>query len=164
MRADADLEKALQTPAREAAQTEADRSTYERRAKAVERERAIAENELANRIELATREKQLVTQEGANARARAEEAAAAGLIDERAKAERRRVFTEASAEATRALGQAESDAESAKLAAFAAVPVEVLQALALREAAAHLPNVGSLTLTPDVLTGALAALGMRKES
>lgn len=164
VRADADLEKALQTPAREAAQTEADRSTYERRAKAVERERAIAENELANRIELATREKLLVTQEGANARARSEEAAAAALIDERAKAERRQVLTEASAAATRALGQAEGEAESARLAAFAAVPVEVLQALALRDLAAHLPNVGSLTLTPDVLTGALAALGVKKES
>lgn len=164
VRADADLEKALQTPAREAAQTEADRSTYERRAKAVERERAIAENELANRIELATREKQLVTQEGANARARAEEAAAAALIDERSKAERRRLVTDASVEATRAIGQAEADAETARLAAAATVSTEVLQVLALRELAAHLPAIGSLTLTPDVLTGALAALGVRKEA
>ena len=31
---------------------------------------------------------------------------------------------------------------------------------ALRELAAHLPAIGSLTLTPDVLTGALAALGV----
>ena len=71
VRAEADMEKFLQTPAREQAQTEADKSTFERRALAVERERAIAENELANRIELAVREQELVTQEGTNARTRA---------------------------------------------------------------------------------------------
>ncbi len=38
---------------REAVQQDADRATYERRADAVHRERAIAENELANQIELA---------------------------------------------------------------------------------------------------------------
>lgn len=158
VRADADLERALQTPAREAAQAEADASTYQRRAQAVERERAIAENELANRIELATREKQLVAQEGANARARAEEAAAAALIEEQAKAERREVFTRAEAKATRTMGEAEGAAERARLAAFAELPTEVLRALALRELATHLPEVGQLTITPDLLTGALAGL------
>ena len=58
VRADADMERFLQTPAREQAQGDADKSTFERRALAVERERAIAENELANRIELAMREQQ----------------------------------------------------------------------------------------------------------
>lgn len=164
VRADADLERALQTPAREAAQTEADRSTYERRATAVERERAIAENELATRIELATREKQLVAQEGVNARARAEEAAAAALIEERAKAERQHVLAEATAEATRVQGEAEGAAERARLAAFAEVPAEVLRALALRELSGHLPGIGQLTITPDLLTGALTALGGRKDA
>ena len=72
-----EVEKAPQTPAREALQQEADRATYERRAVAVESERAIAENELANQIELARREEQLVAQRGANARRQAEEAAGA---------------------------------------------------------------------------------------
>jgi hypothetical protein len=31
-------------------------------------------------------------------------------------------------------------------------------ALALREAAGSLPNIGSLTITPDLLSGALAGL------
>ena len=60
VRAEPDVERALQTPTREEVQQEADRATYERRAMAVERERAIAENELQNQIELARREEQLV--------------------------------------------------------------------------------------------------------
>lgn len=161
VRADADLERALQTPARESAQSEADRSTYERRALAVERERAIAENELSNRIELAGREQQLVLQEGTNARARAEEAAAAALIETRSQAERRAVSAAADADATRLRGQADADAQRALLTAQAEVPQEVLIAAALKELAAHLPQVGQLTVTPDLLTGALAALGAR---
>lgn len=162
VRADADLERALQTPAREAAQAEADRSTFERRALAVERERAIAENELDTRIELATREQQLVAQEGANARSRAEEAAAAALIAARAEADRQGVLATADAEAVRLHGEAEGAAERARLAAFADIPTEVLQTLALRELAGHLPEIGQLTVTPDVLTGVLAGLAGRR--
>ncbi len=44
-----------QTPSRERVQQEADRATHERRALAVQRERAIAENELQNQIELRSR-------------------------------------------------------------------------------------------------------------
>ena len=162
VRADADLERALQTPAREAAQAEADRSTFERRALAVERERAIAENELGTRIELATREQQLVAQEGANARDRADEAAAAALIEARAKAQRQGVLAAASADAVRVQGEAEGAAERARLAAYAEVPAEVLRTLALRDLAGHLPEIGQLTVTPDVLTGALAGLTGRR--
>lgn len=163
VRADADLERALQTPAREAAQAEADRSTYERRALAVERERAIAENELATRIELATREQHLVAQEGANARARADEAAAAALIETRATAEQRGVLAAADADAVRVRGEADGAAERARLAAFAEIPTDVLRVLALRELASHLPDIGQLTVTPDVLTGALAGLTGHRE-
>lgn len=55
-----DVEKALGTPAREQLQQDADRATYERRALAVECERAIAENELQNKIELARRRSSLL--------------------------------------------------------------------------------------------------------
>ena len=54
LRPEPEVEKALRTPAREQIQQEADRSTYERRAVAVERERAIAENELQSQIELSS--------------------------------------------------------------------------------------------------------------
>lgn len=68
LRPEPEVERALRTPARELIQQEADRATYERRAVAVERERAIAENELDSQIELARREEQLVDQRGTNAR------------------------------------------------------------------------------------------------
>ncbi|MGV9571217.1 SPFH domain-containing protein, partial [Streptomyces nigra] len=72
LRPEPEVERALRTPAREQIQQEADRATYERRAVAVERERAIAENELASQIELARREEQLVDQRGTNARREAD--------------------------------------------------------------------------------------------
>jgi regulator of protease activity HflC (stomatin/prohibitin superfamily) len=157
-RADADMERFLQTPARELAQGDADKSTFERRALAVERERAIAENELANRIELAMREEELVTQEGTNARTRATEAAAAALIETNAAVERQGLLAEADAKRARLVGEAEGVAEAARLAAYAGVDGRVLTSLALRELAANLPQVGTLTVTPDLLTGALAGL------
>ncbi len=60
IRPEPDVEKALQTPTREQVQQDADKATFERRAVAVERERAIGENELQTQIELARREEQLV--------------------------------------------------------------------------------------------------------
>jgi regulator of protease activity HflC (stomatin/prohibitin superfamily) len=158
VRGDADMERFLQTPAREVAQTEADRSTFERRALAVDRERAIAENELANRIELAVREQQLVSQEGANARTRAEEAAAAAMIEANAVLQRSRLLTEADARRTREVGEAEAAAEAAKVAVYAEVERSVLAAMVARELAGALPEISNLTITPDLLTGALAAL------
>src|SRR6201999_2809169 len=102
LRPEPDVEKALRTPAREQIQQEADRSTYERRAVAVERERAIAENELQSQIELARREEQLVTQRGANARREAQDAAAAGQIAAQAQADKEERLGRARAMATRA--------------------------------------------------------------
>lgn len=143
----ADLEKALETPLREQVQQDADKATYERRATAVERERTIAENELQSRIELAKREELLVAQEGANAQKRALEAAAV-----------KRIETEASAESTRTMGSARADAEAARLASYADADTSLLLALAAHNAADHLPSIGTLNLTPDVITQALSRL------
>lgn len=153
-----DVERALQTPAREAMQSEADRATYDRRATAVDMERAIAENELGNKIELATREQQLVVQEGANARRTAQEQAAAEGIRATAAAERTQVTTVAEAARIRDIGAAEGERERAALAAFDGVDQTVLMALALRDLAQNLPAIGSLTVTPDLLTGVLGQL------
>ncbi len=158
VRASADLERSLQTPAREAVQGEADKAVYERRALAVERERAIAENEMANRIELAVREAELVRQEGANAQQRATEAAAAALVEATADAERTEVLAQARATADRLSGQAEAEAAKALVDAHAGADPRVLLMLTLRELAGELPSIGQLTLTPDLLTGALAGL------
>jgi len=56
IRPEPEVERALQTPMREEVQQDADKATFERRALAVERERAISENELQSQIELAKRE------------------------------------------------------------------------------------------------------------
>lgn len=108
LRPEPEVERALRTPAREQIQQEADRATYERRAVAVERERTIAENELASRIELARREEQLVEQRGTNARREAEETAAADRV--RAEAEATRTVRLAEAEAARSVKLAEAEA------------------------------------------------------
>ncbi|GAQ61783.1 MULTISPECIES: SPFH domain-containing protein [Streptomyces] len=115
LRPEPEVERALRTPAREQIQQEADRATYERRAVAVERERAIAENELASQIELARREEQLVEQRGTNARREAEERASADAVKAGAEAARTVRLTEAEAERTVKLAEAEA-ARSVKLA------------------------------------------------
>ncbi|WP_433530744.1 SPFH domain-containing protein [Micromonospora sp. CA-263727] len=180
IRPEPELERALQTPTREAVQVQADRATYARRAQAVEQERAIAENELQNKIELARREQQLVEQHGANSRRRAELEAVAELAVAQGKAEREkvanaaaaeraqvlavaeaekeRVLAAAKADGVRAVGHAEAEAEGAKLAAYADLPPEVLRALTVRELAGQLPEIGQLTITPDVLTDLLTRL------
>jgi regulator of protease activity HflC (stomatin/prohibitin superfamily) len=158
LRPEPEVERALQTPTREQVQQEADRATYERRALAVNRERAIAENELQNQIELAIREEQLVTQRGQNQRRQAEETAAAERTAADAKADRERVLAASRADATRLIGDAEGDAETAKLGAYREIEPKILLGLAVRELAGGLPNIGTLNLTPDLLTTALAAL------
>jgi hypothetical protein len=158
IRPEPEMEKALRTPARELAQQEADKATYERRALAVERERAIAENEMQSQIELARREEQLVAQRSANARRQAEGAAAAGQIETEAQAQRELRLAQAGAEGTRALGAAEAETEAAKLAPYAGLPQATLLALAVRELAGQLPQIGSLVLSPDLLAPVLAGL------
>ncbi|MFJ1755929.1 SPFH domain-containing protein [Kitasatospora sp. NPDC088134] len=169
VRPEAEMERALRTPAREQVQQEADRATYERRAVAVERERAIAENELESQIELARREEELVAQKGTNARRDAEQKAAADAVRTDSEAARRTRLAVAEAEAAgtmavqqaeaaRALGEAKAAAEAAWLTAHQQVGPEILQALALIRLAEHLPRIDSITLTPDVLTGLLTRL------
>jgi regulator of protease activity HflC (stomatin/prohibitin superfamily) len=160
VRAEPEVERALQTPTREAVQQDADRATYARRAEAVNRERAIAENELQNQIELARREEQLVAQRGQNERRRAEEQAAAGRIQAEAQAEHQRLVAAGQADTTTLVGTADAEVEAAKLAAYRDVDSAVLLALAARDLAANLPSIGTLSLTPDLLTPVLARLGL----
>jgi regulator of protease activity HflC (stomatin/prohibitin superfamily) len=159
-----DVEKALQTPAREALQQEADRATFERRAVAVDRERAIAENELANQIELARREEQLISQRGANAKRQAQEAATANQIEAESQAQRDERLTQARAQGTRMIGEAKAAAEAALIAAYRDLPDGQLLSLALKDLAGNLPSIGSLTVTPDLLSGLASALTSQRRS
>ncbi|MFF9815145.1 SPFH domain-containing protein [Streptomyces sp. NPDC014006] len=159
IRPEAEVERALRTPAREQIQQEADRATYERRAVAVERERAIAENELASQIELARREEQLVDQRGTNTRREAEEKAAADGVRTEAEAARKVRLARADAEAARATGAARAEAQAAWLRVHGEVDPATLHALAATLLAENLPRIESITLSPDVLTGLLAKIG-----
>ena len=136
LRADEEMERAYQVVTREAAQAEADRATYERRARSVERERAIKENELNNRTELARRQAELVELEGNNERRRTEQSV-----------ERSRLQAEAQQQALAVKLQTLGEAD--RLAVLAAVLPEVLAAL---------PKVDALTVTPDMLSGAIQHL------
>src|SRR4051794_38684155 len=131
LRPEPEVERALRTPARERIQQDADRATFERRAVAVENERAISENELDSRIELARREEQLVSQQGANARRLAEEEAAAAVVRTESERGRRTTLATAEAEALRTIGAATAAAEADRLAAHQQVDPAVLHALAL---------------------------------
>lgn len=135
-----ELERALQMPTFEALQQKADQATFERRALAVDKERAIAENELANRTELARREQLLIAEEAANARTRAEGLAAAQRVEAAAEAERIRTVESAKAEA-----------EQSHIAVYRDLPPAVLLGLAARDLAGKLDRIEHLNVTPDLL-------------
>jgi regulator of protease activity HflC (stomatin/prohibitin superfamily) len=158
VRPEAEVERALRAPARELIQQQADRAGFERRAEAVNRERAIAENELQNRIELATREEQLVAQQGANERRRAEEAAEAAKIEALADAERVRIAAAAMAMQTREVGEAEAASAAANMRVYEGQDPRILLAIAAQSLAGAMPNIGTLNLSPDLLTSALGTL------
>ena len=151
-----ELEKALRQPTREAIQQKADQAAFARRAAAVDHERAIGENELANRLELARREEELVAREGANARRRAEELVAAEQIAAAGVDERERLAAAREADTTDLVQAARLRAERERAEIQAAMPADVLLALALREVAAQIGQVEHLTITPELLTPLLA--------
>jgi regulator of protease activity HflC (stomatin/prohibitin superfamily) len=156
----ADVEHALRQPTHEAIQQQADEATFARRALAVEKERAIAENELQNRIELARREEQLVARSGANERRRAEEEAAAQKIEAEAKDERGRLAARREADTIDLVEAAKLRAERERAEIQGAMPPAVLLALALRQLAGELGKVEHLTITPDLVAPLLERLSV----
>ncbi len=164
VRPEAEMEKALQTPVREHLQQAADKATFERRATAVEQERAISENELQNRIELAIREEQLVEQMGANEHKRITDAAEASRIKASAQAENVEVQGRARAAASRELGAAEAATEARKVKAYEGASEGVLFALSAKEFAGNLPDVGTLVISPDMITPLLAKFMTQDEA
>ena len=163
VRPEPEMEKALQTPVREELQQEADRATFERRAMAVEQERGISENELQNRIELARREEELVTQQGANEHKRITDAAEASRVKAAADSENVEVRGRAKANTLRELGAAEADAERNRVAAYDGVGDSVLIALAAKDFVGNLPDVGTLVVAPDLLMPLMARLISNEE-
>jgi regulator of protease activity HflC (stomatin/prohibitin superfamily) len=140
-----ELERALQTPTFEALQQKADEAMFERRALAVEKERAIAENELATKTELARREKTLISEEAENARNRATGLADANQIEADAEAGRIRV-----------IGAAKAEADGAHIAIYRDLPPAVLMGLAARELAGKLDTIEHVNVTPDLLASLMS--------
>lgn len=154
----AEVEKALAAPARERIAAEADEAAFARRAAAVDKERAIAENELANRIELARRTADLVERDGANERRKAAEAAAADRIAAEGSAETRKLAAEAEAASIRMVEREKNTAETDRLAAYRDLPPAVLLGLAAQQFAGHIETIEHLSLTPDLLASLLGGL------
>lgn len=165
----ADLERALQTPAREQLQRAADAAQFARRAEAVEHERAIAENEMANRIAIAARERELVETEGENTRRRVTEAAAAGRIEAEGRAVRAGVDATAEADGVTVLAVAEAErirvveheravAESERVGAYATLTSEAISALAALALAHKVDRLDHVSLGGDGLGSALRRL------
>ncbi len=162
----ADLEKALQTPARESIQQKADEAVFERRALAVEKERAIKENELASEIELARRQELLIQQRGANklleiqkdsAAEKARVEAAGECSELAAQAHARDVALRAAgdAQAERTLAAARQEAEERRVDLFTRSPARVAVGLALQDFAGKIQGIQHLNISPDLLSSSL---------
>jgi hypothetical protein len=130
----------------------------------VEKERAISENELANKIELARREEELVAREGANDRRRAEEEAAARAITAQATDETERMAARRRTDALRELEAAKLEAERTRAEIESALGAQILVALAARELAGQLGKVEHLTITPELITPLLGRLAASPEA
>jgi regulator of protease activity HflC (stomatin/prohibitin superfamily) len=161
----ADLERALEAPARERIQEQSDEAAFRRRAQAVEKERAIQENELQNQIELARREQQLIEQRGQNGRREATEKAEAARIETEARALQTKTDAEARAESIRAVEGAQFAVDRERLETYRGMPPAVVAALAVQALAGKLQRIDHLNITPDLigtLLGGLVEAGTRR--
>jgi regulator of protease activity HflC (stomatin/prohibitin superfamily) len=153
-----DMERALTMPTLEAIQEEADKATFQRRAIAVENERAIQENELKSQIELAKREEELVVQRGQNERTRAKEQAEKQRIEVEARVETLRLEREAEAGGIRLVEAAKVQAERERMEIYRDLPQSAQLGLAARELAAKLTKIEHLNVSPDLLGPLLGRL------
>jgi hypothetical protein len=152
------VEKELAAPTRERIAADADEAAFARRAAAVDKERAISENELANKIELARRAADLLDQEGANERRRAAEAAATALISAESEAAVHRISAAADAESLKLIETERNALEAARIELYRELAPAVLFGLAARDFAAKVKTIEHLNLTPDLLSSLLTDL------
>lgn len=158
----AEVEKALQTPTREAIQGKADEATFQRRAKAVEMERAIKENELATELELERKQEQLIKQRGDNALTQVRQDAAAEhekVVAESdrlqligaANAKRIMLDAEAQASAQRSMAAARREEDQAHHDIWKGTPSQAALGLVMARFADNIKSVGNINITPDLL-------------
>lgn len=154
-----EIEKALRIPIRETIQQTADEATFKRRAQAVEKERAIQENELQSKIELAKREERFIEQKGMNERRRVLDEADAAKTVATSKAERYEVEARSQAVGTKVIEEAKVTAERERMAIYREFTPERIMALAVQELAAKLNNINQVTITPDHVGSLFKQLG-----
>lgn len=157
-----ELEKALQTPQRESLQQKADEAVFTRRALAVEKERAIKENELATEIELARRQEELIRHQWSNKLLEVQQEAETEKQRAIAQGERERMAAESAAAASRLKSDADAYAnetyygelfkyEESRVKLFSGAPRAVVYGLALQTAASKISNIQHLNVSPDLL-------------
>jgi len=154
----AEVEKELAAPTRERIAADADEAAFARRAAAVDKERAISENELANKIALARRAAELLDQEGANERRRATETAATALISAEGEAAVHKIGAAADAESLKLIETERNSLEGERIALYRELAPAVLFGLAARDFAAKVQTIEHLNLTPDLLSSLLTDL------
>jgi regulator of protease activity HflC (stomatin/prohibitin superfamily) len=158
----AEVEKALQTPTREAIQGKADQAIFQRRAEAVEKERAIKENELATELELERKQEQLIAQRGDNALAQVRQSNAAEQAKTIAKLERialsadanaKRITlaAQANAQAQRSLAAARLEEDKSRHEIWKATPSHAALGLVMARFAENVHSVGNINITPELL-------------
>lgn len=158
----ADVEKALQTPTREAIQSKADEATFQRRALAVEKERAIKENELATELELERKQTQLIQQRGDNALAQVRQDAQVEKERDIAAQERFQLASEGAARRSKIDALAQADAErlmaatrteelNAQHQVWRETPAAAAMGVVMARFAENVHSIGHLNITPDML-------------
>ena len=169
----AELEKALQTPTREAIQQKADEAAFARRALAVEKERAIKENELDTQVELARRQEQLIRREGANKLLGAQQEAERQKFAVAAEVERQRLTAEGAADVERLRAETAAAAERLRLEVLAQYEAQRVQlwqgaspalivGLALQHFGEKIARIEHLNVTPDLLGDLVKQLLLEK--
>lgn len=147
----ADVEKALQTPTREAIQQKADEAMFTRRAIAVEKERAIKENELDTEVELEKRNELLIRKRGENQLLETQQAIESARLSAQASSDEQRIMAEGQAEARRITAAVENEAEAARVALYRDAPPSVATGLAMMQFASKVRDIQHLNITPDML-------------
>lgn len=165
LRPSPEVERALEVPARERIQEQADEASFARRALAVEKERAIQENELQSKIELARREEELIRQKGVNDQRRVKDQSESKRLEAEAAAVRAQIDAEArgttaraEAESLRLIETARVEAERSRMDIYRDLPPHVLAGLAAQELAGKLGRVERIEITPDTLGNAISGI------
>jgi hypothetical protein len=147
----ADLARALRQPTAERLQQSADEAIFGRRAAAVEKEAAIAENETKAKIRLEEERAALIARERDNDLARAQAARETAEVTAEGEARTREILSQAEAQALQRLEEVRLNGERQRAEIAKSMPQVVLLSDALKQGlgASH---IGTLNFGPDIVT------------